>query len=79
MSKITNLLFSHRIAAIKCILSVEQVHDDADESDIVFRHQIANVVFLVLPKVISTLINVATGDETLGEALIAVINTQLNN
>lgn len=60
------------MAAIKCIMSLEYVHDEADPDDIVLRQQIADVVFILLPKIVSTLIQVATGDDTQGHALIAV-------
>lgn len=60
------------MAAVKCVMSLEYVHDEADTDDIVLRNQIADVVFILLPKVVSTLIQVATGDETQGYALIAV-------
>lgn len=61
-----------RIAAINCILSTEQIHDDADFSDIVFRDQVAEIVFLMLPKVVATLKTVALGDDKQGQALIVV-------
>lgn len=60
------------MAAIKCVMSLEHVHDAADFEDVVLRNQIADVVFILLPKIVSTLIQVATGDETQGHALIAV-------
>lgn len=61
-----------RIAGIECTLSVFQLHDEADHNDIVLRKQVADLVFILLPKIFSTLKNVATGDETLGETLIVV-------
>lgn len=60
------------MAGIKCMMSVLQVHNEADSSDIVLRDQIANVVFILLPKLTLTLINVAIGDMTQGQALISV-------
>lgn len=60
------------MAAINCILSVEQCHDEADFSDIVLRDQVANTVFIMLPKIIITLRNVALSDEKVGQTLIAV-------
>lgn len=65
------------MASIKCIMSLKYVHDEADPDDIVLRNQVADVVFILLPKVLSTLIQVATGDETQGHALIAVSSLQL--
>lgn len=58
--------------AIECIQSVLQIHDNADTSDIVLRHQIADIVFILLPKIVATLKNIATGDEKQGHALISV-------
>lgn len=60
------------MAAIKCVMSLKYVHEEADVGDIVLRNQIADVVFILLPKVVSTLFQVATGDETQGYVLIAV-------
>lgn len=69
------LLYSFiRIAAINCILSTKQIHDAADLADIVIRDQVADIVFLMLPKVVATLKNVALGDEKQGQAIIVVSN-----
>lgn len=54
------------------MMSIFQVNDDADESDIVLRHHIADNVFLLIPKIIKTLCNIATMNETHGELLIIV-------
>lgn len=51
---------------------MHQVHDSADASDIVLRDQIANLVFILLPKVLATLRDVATGDEKQGHVIISV-------
>lgn len=59
-------------------MSLECVHDEADPDDIVLRNQVADVVFILLPKVASTLIQVATGDDTQGHGLIAVSSLQRN-
>lgn len=67
-----------RMAGIECTLSVQQLHDAADKNDIVLRRQIADIVFILLPKILSTLTNVATGDEILGEPLIMVSNYYRN-
>lgn len=64
------------MAAIKCIMSVEYVHEEADPDDIVLRTQIADVVFILLPKLASTLIQVATGDDTQGHALVTVSSSK---
>lgn len=61
-----------RLSAIKCILSIFWVHDEADHTDIVLRARIADALFLIIPKVLSTLCDVAIGDETQGETIIQV-------
>lgn len=61
-----------RLMAVKCILSIFGVHDEADHNDIVLRAHIADALFLIIPKVLATLCDVATGDETQGEPLIKV-------
>lgn len=73
---IFNANFDCRMASIKCIMSLMCVHDEADFEDIVLRNQIADVVFILLPKLVTTLIQIATGDETQGHALIAVSSLQ---
>lgn len=51
-----------RAKAIQCLLALFQVHDEADYSDIVLRHQIASIVFIFLPKIHGTLLKVLLGD-----------------
>lgn len=53
-------------------MSAFYVYDAADFSDIVMRHAVANIVFAFLPKIISTLVLVATGDEIQGQQVIKV-------
>lgn len=62
-----------RIAAVKCVMSVFQVHNECNVDTTRQRQQIADCTFLLIPKIISTLTNVATGDSIVGEALITVI------
>lgn len=55
------------------MMAVFQVHNECN-IDILRQHQqIADCTFLLIPKIISTLTNVATGDSIIGETLIAVI------
>lgn len=61
-----------RLSAIKCILSIFWVHDEADFTDIVLRARVADVLFVIIPKVLSTLSAVAIGDETQGETIVKV-------
>lgn len=53
-------------------MSVFQVHDDADEDNVVQRKCVANVVFLLIPKIIATITNIALDGNTIGEPLIVV-------
>lgn len=53
-------------------MAVEYVHDGADMTDVVLRDQIAGLLFILLPKLVLTLKNVALGDEKQGHTLIAV-------
>lgn len=49
-----------------------QIHDEADFSDVVFRSQIADIVFIMVPRIHSVLIQVVIGDSKQGQTLIAV-------
>lgn len=51
---------------------MEYIHDEADFTDVVLRHQISEIVFLFSPKIIGTMKNVALGDEKDGQTLIVV-------
>lgn len=48
------------------------VHDKADVNDAVLRHQVANHLFMVLPKVVVTLQKVILGDAKQGQEVIRV-------
>lgn len=61
-----------RRAGINCILALVHIHDEADFTDVVLRDQIAGIVFILLPKIVVTLRNVALGDEKHGQTLITV-------
>lgn len=54
-------MFSIRFAALKSTMSVFQVHDETEERDAKQRRCIADVMFLLIPKIVSTLTNVAVG------------------
>lgn len=62
----------NRLKAIECLMQTFYVHDTADFNDIVLRNQVADVVFIFLPKIIQTLYKVATGDDKQGDKLISV-------
>jgi hypothetical protein len=53
-------------------MTLAQVHDDADRSDVVFRHQVGDVLMFFLPGVISGLQKIATGDEKQGHKTVMV-------
>lgn len=61
-----------RIAGIKCIMAAFYVHDKADANDAVLRQQVANQLFMVLPKVVGTLQKVMLGDAKQGQEVITV-------
>ncbi|XP_055593620.1 TELO2-interacting protein 1 homolog [Uranotaenia lowii] len=61
-----------RFAAIECILSTMQIHDGFDSDDPVLRCQVAELLFIVLPKLLSALIQVINGDEKQGRALLCM-------
>lgn len=66
------LIFFNRIAAINCLLSSMQIHDEADFSDVVLRSQIADVVFAISPGIFAKLSRVPVGDPKQGHTVIAV-------
>lgn len=65
-------LFAVRISAVKCMIAVFQVHTECTIETTRQYQQIADCTFLLIPKIISTLTNVATGDTIIGEAVIMV-------
>lgn len=61
-----------RIIAINCVLSMLQIHDAAEFNDVTLRHDIANRTFKTLPRNVSTLTKIITGDPSQGTEIIAV-------
>uniref|UniRef100_A0A1B0FFV9 Uncharacterized protein n=1 Tax=Glossina morsitans morsitans TaxID=37546 RepID=A0A1B0FFV9_GLOMM len=61
------------IIALECLMVVFYVYDDADQMDVVMRNQVANTLFMFLPKVVTVLYKLALGDEKLNE-IIKVIS-----
>ncbi|XP_055523883.1 TELO2-interacting protein 1 homolog [Wyeomyia smithii] len=59
-----------RIQSIECIMATMQIHDDFDVADSVLRHQVAELLFIVLPKLLVALVMVVTGDEKQGATVI---------
>lgn len=66
------VLFYHRIAGVKCIMSAFQVHDHVNNSKNNLRHQIANVIFIVIPKILGTLTLISSEKGISNNALKAV-------
>lgn len=64
------VFFLQRTAGINCITSVFQVHTDLNVSEVKQRQQVADLVFIVIPKIIATLLKVTTESN---DTLIAVI------
>ncbi|XP_069692275.1 TELO2-interacting protein 1 homolog isoform X2 [Periplaneta americana] len=58
-----------RIAAIECIMTLAQVHGDADRDDTVFRHQVGDVIMFFLPGIVSGMQRIATEDEKQGHQI----------
>ncbi|XP_017117471.1 TELO2-interacting protein 1 homolog [Drosophila elegans] len=59
-------------AAIQCLMLVFYVHDEADHVDVVLRSQVANTIFIFLPKVLIVLFKTTMKDETVGETIKAM-------
>lgn len=65
-----------RIAGIDCITSVYQVHNDSHVSDTKQRQQVADLVFLMIPKIVATLLKVTTeSSDTLITVIICTLAT----
>lgn len=62
----------HRLASIECVMILTQVHFEADKDDIVFRHQVGDVIMFFLPGIISGLQRIATADEKQGHQITTV-------
>lgn len=58
-----------RMVAIRCILSMFQLHENAEFGDIVIREQISKTVFITIPKIYTTLIAVVREDDVKGTQL----------
>lgn len=61
-----------KFQAVECILATMQIHDQFDFSDKVLRCQVAELLFIVLPKLLVALISVVNGDEKQGKAVIRI-------
>lgn len=50
------------------------VHDEADCMDVVLRNQVANTIFIFLPKIVTVLYQTSIADGTVGETIKRVSN-----
>ncbi|XP_023292391.2 uncharacterized protein LOC111675781 [Lucilia cuprina] len=57
------------LSSLECLMIVFYVHDEADRMDVVLRNQVANTIFIFLPKIVTVLYQIAVGDETIGETI----------
>uniref|UniRef100_A0A1I8N890 Uncharacterized protein n=1 Tax=Musca domestica TaxID=7370 RepID=A0A1I8N890_MUSDO len=57
------------IASLECLMIVFYVHDEADRMDVVLRNQVANVLFIFLPKIVTILYKSALSDDKIGETI----------
>jgi hypothetical protein len=64
----------YRLTAIECVMNLAQVHSDADRDDIVFRHQVGDVIMFFLPGIVSGLQRIATDDEKQGHQITMVFS-----
>ncbi|EDW15512.1 uncharacterized protein LOC6573992 [Drosophila mojavensis] len=54
-------------SSLECLLVLFYVHDDADAGDVVLRKQIADTIFIFLPKIVTVLYETAMADDKIGE------------
>ncbi|XP_073816229.1 telo2 interacting protein 1 isoform X2 [Musca autumnalis] len=57
------------IASLECLMIVFYVHDEADRMDVVLRNQVANVLFIFLPKIVTVLYKTSLSDDKIGETI----------
>lgn len=53
-------------------MTIFYVHDEAEFTDVVLRNQVADTIFIFLPKIVTVLLKTSLADEKLGETLKAV-------
>ncbi|XP_055700063.1 uncharacterized protein LOC129799845 [Phlebotomus papatasi] len=61
-----------KISSIRCILSFLQIDDDSDEDDVVLRSEIADVIYMLLPRILKCLMETALRDTIKGHLVIAL-------
>lgn len=58
---------------MNCMRSIFYVHDEANLNDLELRGQVANMLFIFLPKLIEVLMAKCLGDEKLDDGLRTVV------
>ncbi|XP_050068435.1 TELO2-interacting protein 1 homolog [Anopheles maculipalpis] len=61
-----------RFQAVDSVLSLLQIHDDFDFDDIVLRCQVAELLFIALPKLLAIFVSIINGDEKQGTAVYRI-------
>ncbi|XP_001358594.3 TELO2-interacting protein 1 homolog [Drosophila pseudoobscura] len=56
-------------AALQCLMVLFYVHNESDRCDVVLRSQVANTIFIFLPKVLIVLFKASLKDEKVGETI----------
>ncbi|XP_034660104.1 uncharacterized protein LOC117896141 [Drosophila subobscura] len=56
-------------SALQCLMVLFYVHNESDRSDVVLRSQVANTIFIFLPKVLIVLFKTSLKDEKVGETI----------
>ncbi|XP_067626325.1 TELO2-interacting protein 1 homolog isoform X2 [Eurosta solidaginis] len=57
------------IGSLECLMTVFYVHDEAEFTDVVLRYQVADTIFIFLPKIVTVLLKTSLADEKLGDTL----------
>lgn len=66
-------LYLFRIKAIETVMALCQVDGKIDKNDIILQDQVADIIMLFLPGVVSGLQEIAMGNEIQGYKLTMVI------
>ncbi|XP_076766159.1 telo2 interacting protein 1 [Xylocopa sonorina] len=64
--------YSLRLRAVETVMALCQVNDETDRSDIILQDQVANVIMLFLPGIVSGLQEVAMGSDIQGHKLTVI-------
>ncbi|CAL7933906.1 unnamed protein product [Xylocopa violacea] len=64
--------YSLRLKAVETVMTLCQVNDEADRSDIILQDQVADVIMLFLPGILSGLQEIAMGSDIQGHKLTMI-------